>query len=145
EDCRLRGLAEQATGLAAAHERTVETTERLDPDQVTEDEHVERDLQPELLLHLARGRRVLAGLVVLDDSARAQRLDVDAVDLPGEDDAVAELEPALQLGRRALETERDLELTRLERRLALGLDANEPLEVAREGQLRAPGRGARHL
>ena len=39
----------------------------------------------------------LARLVVPDDPARAERVDVDAVDLPGEREA-AQVEPALQLG-----------------------------------------------
>jgi hypothetical protein len=33
------------------------------------------------------------GLVVLDDAAGAARVDVDPVDLPGERDPVAEIEP----------------------------------------------------
>jgi len=52
---------------------------------------------------------VLAGLVVLDDPAGAERVDVDAVDLPGERDPGAEIEAALELRGRPLAAEEDLE------------------------------------
>ena len=45
---------------------------------------------------------------------------------------VSEIEAALQLGRRALGAERDLEPARDEPQLRLGLGANERLEVAPE-------------
>ena len=113
----LRLGAEQAARAPLARERPVEPAERLDPDEVAQDEHVERDLEPELLLDL-RGRVAgTARLVVLDDPARAARVDVDPVDLPGERDAVAQVEAALQLRRRALRAEPDLEPARHERRL----------------------------
>ena len=54
---------------------------------------------------------------------------------PERSDAVAEVEAALELRRGAVRAERDLELARLERRLALRLEPDEPLEVAQEGQL----------
>src|SRR5262249_43673285 len=86
--------------------------------------------QVQLALDLARGGRA-AGLVVDDDPARAERVAVDAVDLAG-DGKVAELEPALQLRRRALRAKRNLEAVRHERRLRLGLAPDELLQVARE-------------
>src|SRR5437660_134926 len=80
----------------------------LDPDEVAKDEHVERDLKPQLGLDL-RGRvRRLPGLVVLHDPAGAERIEVDPVDLAGEREAV-DLEPPLQLGRGPLGAERDFE------------------------------------
>ena len=78
--------------------------------------------------------RGLARLVVLDDPARAERVDVDPVDLPGEREAV-DLEPALELGRRAVGAERDLELARDEAERRLGLLAHEVLQVAPEALL----------
>src|SRR5207244_9379087 len=104
----LRLRAEQAPSLPLARERAVEATERLDPDEVAQDEHVERDLEPELGLDLGRRVRGLPRLVVLDNPARAERVDVDPVDLPGEREAV-DLEARLELRRRALRAERDLE------------------------------------
>src|SRR5215210_8873698 len=71
-----------------------------------------------------------ARLVVLHDSARAARVDIDPVDLPGERDPVAEVEPALELGRRSLRAEADLELSRHERRRSKRLVTDELLEVA---------------
>ena len=41
--------------LALARERPVEPAERLDPDEVAQHEHVERDLEPQLLLDLGGG------------------------------------------------------------------------------------------
>ena len=64
---------------------------------------------------------MLARLVVLHDPARAERILVDAVDLPGEREPVAEVEPALQLGRRPLAAEEHLEPPRHERELRLAL------------------------
>ncbi len=73
---------------------------------------------------------MLARLVVLDDAACAERVDVDPVDLPGQRHPVAEIEPALQLLRGALAAEQDLEAARdeLQRRLRLLVD--DRLEVA---------------
>ena len=75
---------------------------------------------------------MLARLVVLDDPARAERVDVDAVDLPREGHALGELEPALQLRRGALGAEQHLEAARDERHVRSGLFADERLEVAPE-------------
>ena len=50
----LRLGAEQAARPPLAGERPVEAAERLDPDEVAQHEHVERDLQPQLLLDLRR-------------------------------------------------------------------------------------------
>src|SRR4029079_2609873 len=47
----------------------------------------------------------------------------------------AEVEPSLELRRRALGPERDLEAVRYERRLRLGLASDELLEVAGEALL----------
>ena len=49
----LRVGPQQPARAALARERPVEAAERLDPDEVAEDEHVERDLEPQLLLDLA--------------------------------------------------------------------------------------------
>src|ERR687891_490533 len=126
-----RGGAQEPARATLPREGAVEATERLDPHEVAEDEHVERDLEPELGVDL-RGRvGGLPRLVVLDDPARAERVDIDPVDLPGEREA-AEVEPALELGRGALGAEGDLEAARDERRLRLGLGADEALEVAAE-------------
>src|SRR5215210_5821310 len=125
---------EQPARGAFAGERAVDAAQRLDADQVAQDEHVERDLQIQLALDLGRGVRAAARLVVDDHPARAEGVAVDAVDLPG-DGEPSEVEPPLQLGRRALGAERDLELARHERRRRLGLAADELLEVAREALL----------
>src|ERR687888_1474954 len=74
----------------------------------------------------------LPGLVVLDDPARREGRDVDAVDLPGEVEARLELQAALELRGRALGAERDLEPARDERELRARLVADELLEVAPE-------------
>src|SRR4051794_24301107 len=65
----------------------------------------------------------------MNDPARAERLDVDSVDLSREREAVAEIEPA---ERRALAAERDLEPPRHELELRHGLRADERLEIAPE-------------
>ena len=90
----LRARAQQPARLALAGERAVETAERLDPDEVAQHEHVERDLQARSCVDLLRRVRRAARLVVLHDPARAERLEVDAVDLSGERQTVAEVEPA---------------------------------------------------
>src|SRR5205823_13649334 len=114
-----------------SRQRPVEPPQRLDPDEVAQDEHVERDLQPELRLDLRCRVRLLARLVVLDDPARAERIDVDPVDLPREEEA-AEVEAALQLRRRAFRAERDLEPARNQPCLGLDLRTDELLEIAPE-------------
>src|SRR5207249_7377941 len=96
------------------------------------DEHVERDLEPELGLYLPGRVDALARLVVLDDPARAEGIDVDPVDLPREPDPVGELEPALELRRCSLRPEQDLEPPWDERQVGFGLVADELLEVAPE-------------
>ena len=73
---------------------------------------------------------MLAGLVVLDDPPRAERVDVDAVDLAAQVEAVAERQAPLQLGRRALRAEADLEPARHELQLRACLVAGKALEVA---------------
>ena len=125
---RLR--AEHPARGAGARERAVDAAERLDPGEVAEHEHVERHLEPPLLVDLPRRERALARLVVLDDPARAHRVDVDPVDLAAQEEPVAELEAALQLGRGAVGAEPDLEAPRQEAELRLGLRPHEPLEVA---------------
>src|SRR5947209_7425825 len=125
-------LAQDPARAALAGERTVDAAERLDADEVAQHEHVQRDLEPQLLLDLHRRVRVLARLVVLHDSACAERIDVDAVDLPGERDPVAEAEAALQFRCRAFAAECDLEPPRHELSLAAGLLVHERLEVAPE-------------
>ncbi len=80
----------------------------------------------------------LARLVVLDDSARAERVDVDPVDLAGEGQTRRQLEPALQLGRCAFATERDLEPPRYERRRGPALLLDERPEVAPQRLVELP-------
>ena len=121
-------------------EGAIEPAERLDPDEVAQDEHVERDLEAQLGVDLRRREGRLAGLVVPHDPARAERVEVDPVDLPREREA-AQVEAALQLRRRALGPERDLEAARDERGLRFRLVAHEALEVAPE--LAVAARGAR--
>src|SRR5207244_3672641 len=60
------------------------------------------------------------------------RVDVDAVDLPREPDAVGQLEAALQLGCRPLRAEAHLEPPRDERQAGFSLVPDELLEVAPE-------------
>src|SRR5207248_1107574 len=76
--------------------------------------------------------RALARLVVLDDPARAERVDVDAVDLAAQEETLPQLEAALQLGRGAVAAEADLEAPRQQAELGTRLLAREPLEVAPE-------------
>ena len=128
-------LAQDPSRLARARERSVDATERLDPDEIAQDEHVQRDLQAQLRLDLRGRMRCLPGLVVLDDPARAERVDVDAVDLSRECDARSDREPTLKLGRRALRSEPDLEASRNERRLGGRVLAHERLEVAPQSVL----------
>src|SRR5262249_13389353 len=106
--------------------------ERLDADEVAQDEHVEGDLEAPLLLDLRRREGALAGLVVLDDPPRGEWDEVDPVDLAAEREAAGEVEAALQLQRGALQAQRDLEaagdeLERRPRRVA-----GDVLDVARE-------------
>src|SRR5260370_505987 len=78
----------------------------------------------------ASGVRVLAGLVVLADPGGAERILVDPVDLAGEAEPVAEIEPARELRRRALAPEEHLEPPRHERELRLAFGAHDCLEIA---------------
>src|SRR5205823_12591569 len=59
-----------------------------------------------------------------------ERVDVDPVDLPGEREPGAELEAALQLRRRPVAAERDLEPARDEGQAGLALLFDDRLEVA---------------
>src|SRR5581483_8820870 len=124
-----RGRAQEAPSLPLAGERLVEAAERLDPDEVAEDEHVQRDLQLQLALDLGGRMRGLARLVVPDDSARRARVEIDPVDLSGQVEGL-EVEPSLQLRRGSLRPERDLEAPRDERQRRLRLRPDDGLEVA---------------
>src|SRR5262245_40291087 len=84
------GLAEHATSEAPACERTVDTPEWLDAHEVAQRQHVQRDLKAELPVDVARRVCTLARLVVLHDAARAERIDVDPVDLSREPEIVGE-------------------------------------------------------
>ena len=75
----------------------------------------------------------LTGLVVDHDRPRTEGIDVDPIDLPREREAVAQIEPALQLRGCALRAEQHLEAPRLERQLGLGLQADEGFEVTPQG------------
>ena len=77
--------------------------------------------------------RALPRLVVLDDPPGAERVDVDPVDLPREEDVVGELEAALELRSRALRSEGDFEPTRDESHLRRGLVAEESFEIRAQG------------
>ncbi len=134
--------AEQPAGAAVAGQRPVDAAERLEPDQVAQHEHVERDLEPQLLLDGPRGVGGLAGLVVLHDRARRERLDVDAVDLPGQGEPVSELEPRRV---RPLAAERDLETVRHEAGVPRCLVADERFQVAREPGAQLPPLEVAHL
>ena len=110
--------------------RARQASERLDPDEIAQHEH-ERIWKAAQTRSRGRVRR-LPRLVVLDDPARAEGIEVDAVDLPGQREAV-DLEAALELGaptgrsrRRLLEPARD------EREGRLGFLAHEVLEIAPE-------------
>ena len=106
-------------GPTAAADGDVDATDGLETELVAQDEHVERHLNARLVVDLAGGRRA-PGLVVHHDPACAQRVDVDAVDLPADGDAVTEV----------VRAERDLELARHESRRAARLVPDELLEVA---------------
>ena len=123
---------QQATRDARAGERAVDAAERLDADEVAQHEHVQRDLELQLVVDLLRRMRGAARLVVLHDPARAVRVDVDAVDLAAQEEVVAERQAALQLGRRAVGAERDLEAPRQKLQRRRGLVAHEPFEIAPE-------------
>ena len=81
---------------------------------------------------MSRAPCARAELVVLDDAACAERIDIDPVDLPRDGEA-AELEATLQLDRRRARSEADFEPTRDERQAKLDLLLDEVLEVARKG------------
>src|SRR5262249_31547849 len=107
-----RALAEHPSRESPPCERSVDAAEWLDPDEITKGEDVQRDLEAELAVDVACGMGALARLVVLDDPACAERIDVDPVDLPGQIQIVRERKAALQLGRRSLRAERNLEPAR---------------------------------
>src|SRR5581483_5382521 len=65
-----------------AGEGTVQASQRLDADQIAQHEHVQRDLQLQLGLDLLCRVGARARLVVLDDAARTEGVDIDPVDLP---------------------------------------------------------------
>src|SRR5262249_30674054 len=101
----LLGLGpKQPASVTLPGQRPVDPSERLDPDQIPKHEHVERDLQLQLGLDLRRRVGGLAGLVVLDDPAGAERVEIDPVDLSGEREG-AEIEPSLELLSRAFRAE----------------------------------------
>ena len=125
---------QQPPRLTLAREGAVEAADRLDPDQVAQHEHVQRDLEAELGLDLLSRVGARSRLVVLDDAAGAEGIEIDAVDLSGEREA-AEVEAALKLGSRAVGAEGDLEAPRNERQLRLCLAAGELLEVAPQALL----------
>ena len=127
-----RAGVQQAAGDARTGQRAIHAAERLDADEVAQHEHVERDLELQLLVDLLRRVRAAARLVVLHDPARAVRIDVDAVDLAAQVEIVAEAQTALQLRRGAIGAERHLEAARDELQRRGGLVANESLEVAEE-------------
>ena len=126
------GRAQHPPRQPLARERTVHAAERLDADEIAEREHVQRDLQTKIAVDVARRMRAFARLVVLDDPARRERVDVDPVDLPREAQPVAEIEPALKLGCGALGPERDLESARHERHLRRRFVTEKPLEIRDE-------------
>src|SRR2546429_440493 len=128
-------LLQQPARHPGSRERAVDAAERLDADEVAQDEHVERDLQAQLVVDLLRRRRRAARLVVLHDPARAERVDVDPVDLAAQEEPVAEREPALQLRCGALEPEAELEPARHELQRRPRLVADKTLEVAPEALL----------
>ena len=130
----LRLGAQQPARVALSGKRPVDPAERLGPDEVAEDEHVQRDLQLQLRLDLRRRVRGLPRLVVLDDPARAERVEVDPVDLAGEREGV-EIEPSLQLRRRPLRPERNLEPARDELEVRGRLVAHEGFEIAEQALL----------
>ena len=130
----LRLGAQQPARVALSGKRPVDPAEGLGPDEVAEDEHVQRDLQLQLRLDLRRRVRGLPRLVVLDDPARAERVEVDPVDLAGKREGV-EIEPSLQLRRRPLRPERDLEPARDELELRGRLVAHEGFEIAEQALL----------
>src|SRR5881227_2170819 len=79
--------------------------------------------------------RGLARLVVLDDPAGAEGVEIDPVDLSRERER-AEIETALELLGRALRAERNLEPPRHQLQLRGGLVAEESLEVAEQPLLK---------
>src|SRR5512133_1108352 len=126
--------SQQPAGVALAGERPVDPAERLDADEVAKHEHVERDLQLQLGLDLRRRMSGLARLVVLNDPACTERVEIDAVDLSGEREG-AEIESSLELLRRALRAERNLEAARDQLQLRGGLVPQERLQVAQQALL----------
>ena len=88
---------------------------------------------------------MLPRLVILHDAARAEGVDVDAVDLPGEREPVAQIEASLELGCRALAAEQDFETARHERQLRLALCAHDGLEIAPQPLVELAGLHLRHV
>src|SRR5919108_2959626 len=123
--------------MPPAREGAVDPADRLDSDQIPEHEHVEGDLEPQLGFDLRRRMCGLARLVVLDDPARAERVEIDPVDLAREREAV-DLQAALELGGGTLRAERDLEAARDQSEGRVGLLSDEVLEVAPEALLELP-------
>jgi hypothetical protein len=82
---------EETARTASAADRDVDAAHRLEAEVLTQDEHVERQLQEVAVPDLAR-RGGRTRLVVDDDAARSHRIAVDAVDLAADDDARLELE-----------------------------------------------------
>src|SRR5262249_44863829 len=120
---------------AGAGECAVDAPERLDADEIAQDEHVQRDLELQLVVDLLCGVRASPRLVVLHDPARTERIDVDSVDLAAQVDVLAKVEPALQLGRRAVRAEAHLEASRQQLERRCRLVAHEALEIAPQALL----------
>ena len=113
-----------------ARQRHVEPGHRPQPEQLPHGDHVERDLQPPVLVPARDRPDGAAALVVAHDGVAAA--DVDAVDLAGHRD-VADLQR-----RRDPRPERQLHVLGLERRAGVGLAA----QVAQEVELQPPHRRA---
>src|SRR5439155_23268646 len=127
-----RRLAQHPAGHPLSRERSIDAAQRLDADEVAEREDVERDLEPQLAMDLSRRVRSGTRFVVLHDAPRAERVDIDPIDLPRQPETVGQGEPALELGSSPFRPEPDLEPARDERDLGGGLVADEPLEVGEE-------------
>ena len=104
----LASARRRPAGLPLAGERAVEPAERLDARGGPAGPACRAGSAAAARTRSSPPSARLSRLVVLDDPARAERVGVDPVDLPGEREAV-DLEPALELGRRAFGAERDLE------------------------------------
>ena len=100
-------------------ERHVDATHRLEAELIPEHEQIQGDLQACLVVNLRR-RGSRARFVVDDDSARAQRIDIDPVDLAADPDT----------GRQLVRLERHLQLPRDERGTCGRVGPHELLEIA---------------